>query len=57
GGGPGSGLAGLRERLAELGGTLRAGPVDGGRFRLTAEVPLRPAGTTETARALSEVTP
>ncbi|MEV7522768.1 histidine kinase [Streptomyces sp. NPDC091371] len=36
---PGSGLAGLRERLAALDGTLRAGPVDGGRFRLHAEIP------------------
>ncbi|MFI5637615.1 sensor histidine kinase [Streptomyces goshikiensis] len=36
---PGSGLAGLRERLAVVDGTLRAGPVDGGRFRLLAEVP------------------
>ncbi|MFJ6939140.1 sensor histidine kinase [Streptomyces sp. NPDC101132] len=36
---PGSGLAGLRERLAALGGTLDAGPVAGGRFRLTAVVP------------------
>ncbi|RCH61955.1 sensor histidine kinase [Streptomyces sp. SDr-06] len=36
---PGSGLAGLRERLAALGGTLEAGPVGGGLFRLTAEVP------------------
>ncbi|MFF0465531.1 sensor histidine kinase [Streptomyces mexicanus] len=39
---PGSGLAGLRERLAELGGTLRAGPAGNGRFRLTARVPLPP---------------
>ncbi|MFF4455756.1 sensor histidine kinase [Streptomyces goshikiensis] len=37
----GSGLAGLRERLAVVDGTLRAGPVDGGRFRLLAEVPGR----------------
>ncbi|MFJ7157565.1 sensor histidine kinase [Streptomyces sp. NPDC101118] len=36
---PGSGLAGLRERLAALGGTLDAGPVAKGRFRLTAVVP------------------
>ncbi|MFG2876306.1 histidine kinase [Streptomyces sp. NPDC048337] len=36
---PGSGLAGLRERLAVLDGTLRAGPVGGGRFRLCAEIP------------------
>ncbi|MFD3542154.1 sensor histidine kinase [Streptomyces sp. NPDC058662] len=35
----GSGLAGLRERLAALDGTLWAGPVDGGRFRLRAEIP------------------
>ncbi|URN16774.1 MULTISPECIES: sensor histidine kinase [Streptomyces] len=38
---PGSGLAGLRERLAVLGGVLEAGPADGGgRFRVTARVPL-----------------
>ncbi|KUH37851.1 MULTISPECIES: histidine kinase [Streptomyces] len=38
---PGSGLAGLRERLAALDGVLEAGPVDGGnRFRVTARVPL-----------------
>lgn len=36
----GAGLAGLRERLATLGGTLEAGPVDGTHFRLTARVPL-----------------
>lgn len=36
---PGSGLAGLRERLAALDGTLQAGPVPGGRFRLCAEIP------------------
>ncbi|MFD3521723.1 sensor histidine kinase [Streptomyces sp. NPDC058653] len=40
----GAGLAGLRERLATLGGTLDAGPVAGARFRLTARVPL-PAST------------
>jgi two-component system sensor histidine kinase DesK len=38
--GRGSGLVGLRERLAEMGGTLRAGPAGDGLFRLTAEVPL-----------------
>lgn len=37
---PGSGLAGLRERLAAVGGTLHAGPAGGGRFRLRAEIPL-----------------
>ncbi|MEV7727265.1 histidine kinase [Streptomyces sp. NPDC087917] len=36
---PGSGLAGLRERLAAVEGTLLAGPAEGGRFRLRAEVP------------------
>jgi two-component system sensor histidine kinase DesK len=39
-GGGGSGLAGLRERLAAVGGTLEAGPADGGRFRVVAQVPL-----------------
>ncbi|WAX81935.1 histidine kinase [Streptomyces sp. KMM 9044] len=43
--GRGSGLVGLRERLAEIGGTLRAGPTGDGRFLLTAEVPSSaPAG-------------
>ncbi|MEV6047985.1 sensor histidine kinase [Streptomyces xanthochromogenes] len=36
---PGSGLAGLRERLSALGGTLEAGPAGDGLFRLTAQVP------------------
>ncbi|MFJ7590790.1 sensor histidine kinase [Streptomyces sp. NPDC097617] len=36
---PGSGLAGLRERLAALDGTLQAGPVGDGRFRLKAQIP------------------
>ncbi|MBL3665203.1 sensor histidine kinase [Streptomyces sp. M2CJ-2] len=40
GSGRGTGLVGLRERLAEIGGTLRAGPTGDGRFLLTAEVPL-----------------
>lgn len=38
--GRGSGLDGLRERLAEVGGTLTAEPRPKGRFRVTAEVPL-----------------
>jgi two-component system sensor histidine kinase DesK len=37
--GGGHGLDGLRERLAEVGGRLEAGPVDTGGFRLFAEVP------------------
>ncbi|MFD9379535.1 sensor histidine kinase [Streptomyces sp. NPDC059999] len=36
---PGSGLAGLRERLAVVDGTLSAGPSEGGRFRLLARIP------------------
>ncbi|MEV6945621.1 histidine kinase [Streptomyces sp. NPDC051172] len=39
-GGGGSGLAGLRERLSAVGGTLEAGRVGAGLFRVTAEVPL-----------------
>ncbi|WP_081239278.1 sensor histidine kinase [Streptomyces viridosporus] len=64
--GRGSGLVGLRERLAEIGGTLRAGPTGDGLFLLTAEVPL-PAHSGEAPPAaapaahtplpLSEVTP
>lgn len=48
--GRGSGLAGLHERLAAVGGTLEAGPADGGRFRLVAEVPL------SASESVSEVT-
>ncbi|MEU5533084.1 histidine kinase [Streptomyces sp. NPDC020362] len=40
-GGGGSGLPGLRERLAAVDGTLETGLVDKDRFRLVAEVPLR----------------
>ncbi|MCX4970441.1 histidine kinase [Streptomyces sp. NBC_00654] len=42
--GGGSGLAGLRERLAALGGSLEAGPAGAGLFRLTATVPESDAG-------------
>ncbi|MEU2389121.1 histidine kinase [Streptomyces sp. NPDC007369] len=42
---PGSGLAGLRERLAVLDGTLEAGPAGDGRYRLRARIPgRRPRG-------------
>ncbi|MGW6547304.1 sensor histidine kinase [Streptomyces massasporeus] len=65
GSGPsGSGLAGLRERLAEIDGTLEAGPAGQGLFRLTAEIPLpsQPAPSSAVpavvaARSVSEVTP
>ncbi|MFD6290030.1 sensor histidine kinase [Streptomyces sp. NPDC060205] len=43
--GGGSGLAGLRERLAAVGGTLEAGPVNGGLFRVVADVPLPPGSS------------
>lgn len=39
----GSGLAGLRERLAAVAGTLEAGPVREGVFRLVARVPVAAA--------------
>ncbi|MEW2566124.1 histidine kinase [Streptomyces sp. NPDC047070] len=62
--GSGSGLAGLRERLAAVAGTLEAGPVDGGLFRVVAEVPLPPASSSSAppsdtvSRSVSEeVTP
>lgn len=59
-GGPGrgAGLVGLRERLAEIGGTLRAGPAGEGRFLLTAEVPLLTrSGETAAPPRVSEATP
>jgi signal transduction histidine kinase len=37
----GRGLLGMRERAALLGGTLEAGPVAGGGFRVTARIPIR----------------
>jgi two-component system sensor histidine kinase DesK len=49
--GRGSGLAGLRERLGEVDGVLRAGPAGGDLFRLTAEVPLPPDSIPEQAPA------
>ncbi|MER7108051.1 sensor histidine kinase [Streptomyces sp. NPDC000229] len=53
--GSGSGLAGLRERLAALDGTLEAGPVSGGRFRLTARVPVGAARAAAAGAAASGV--
>jgi signal transduction histidine kinase len=38
---PGVGLVGMRERVTALGGSLHAGPRDGGGFRVRAELPLR----------------
>jgi signal transduction histidine kinase len=37
----GRGLLGMRERAALLGGTLTAGPVSGGGFKVTARIPVR----------------
>ena len=41
--GSGSGLLGMAERAAALGGTLDAGPVPTGGFRVAARLPLEPA--------------
>ncbi|MFI8965061.1 sensor histidine kinase [Streptomyces sp. NPDC053493] len=40
---PGSGLLGLRERVAAAGGTLVSGPRPGGGFRVTVELPVEPS--------------
>ncbi|MEU0235006.1 MULTISPECIES: histidine kinase [unclassified Streptomyces] len=48
--GPGSGLAGLRERLGAVDGTLDAGPSAPHSFRVTARVPLPRTGRNGPAR-------
>jgi signal transduction histidine kinase len=42
--GPGHGLAGMRERVAMLGGSLSAGPAPDGRFVVSAVLPLAATG-------------
>jgi signal transduction histidine kinase len=42
--GKGHGLIGMRERIGMVGGTLDAGPRPGGGFRISALLPLKPAG-------------
>jgi signal transduction histidine kinase len=44
GAGAGNGVAGMRERATALGGTLRAGPRDGGGFEVAACLPLSDNG-------------
>ncbi|MEV1048974.1 sensor histidine kinase [Streptomyces sp. NPDC049916] len=42
--GAGHGMIGMRERVGMVGGTLDAGPRPGGGFRVSALLPLKPAG-------------
>lgn len=37
---PGSGIAGMKERVAALGGTFEAGPKEGGGWRVQSEIPV-----------------
>ncbi|MEU6618698.1 sensor histidine kinase [Streptomyces parvus] len=57
GDGGGSGLAGLRERLGALGGTLTAGPAGDDLFRVTATVPLTASRPAPAGRAPSAPDP
>ncbi|WP_432085356.1 sensor histidine kinase [Streptomyces sp. bgisy095] len=54
---PGSGLRGLRERLAAAGGTLESGPVPGGGFGVVAELPVESAGSESEPEPRSEPKP
>ena len=48
-GAPGSGLLGMRERAASVGGTLAFGPAGDGGYEVHAILPLHPPGTVEDA--------
>ncbi|MFE9143481.1 sensor histidine kinase [Streptomyces tubercidicus] len=52
--GSGQGLTGLRERVALLGGTLKADRTPGGGFVVTADIPADPGPGAETADAAPE---
>jgi two-component system sensor histidine kinase DesK len=54
-GSSGTGLAGLRERLAKIDGTLEAGPAGRGLFRLRAEIALPSAASPAGSAAAREV--
>ena len=49
----GHGIAGMRERVALLGGSLSAGPAPDGRFVVSAVLPLGPAGATTAGNPMS----
>ncbi|MGP9693837.1 sensor histidine kinase [Brachybacterium sp. AOP25-B2-12] len=53
--GQGQGLTGMRERVALHGGTLAAGPLPGGGFRVSARIPL--AGTPSRPPVIDPATP
>lgn len=50
---PGNGITGMRERAALVGGTVDAGPLDGGGFRVRARLPVGPAAPAQDARGAS----
>ena len=53
--GAASGLNGMRERARAIGGTVTAGPIQGGGFRVHAELPV--SSTTATEEAMPDASP